>query len=204
MIIENEIKKEDKRIVKTKQKMCEALLILMKDEPLDEIKISKLCQVSNISRATFYNNFKTVYDVLDCYLDLLKTQMSELYRVKMRSKKNTVQEAMLYLLTESFDYLLDKREIILSFMENNVGRNLTQMISNFMKSTISNILREHENEIRQQLTVSIEYASSFLSGGISFLVLDYLINTNVEVDKTEFLNNLISICNKIVKFGDNK
>lgn len=204
MIIENEIKKEDKRIVKTKQKMCEALLILMKDEPLDEIKISKLCQVSNISRATFYNNFKTVYDVLDCYLDLLKTQMSELYRVKMRSKKNTVQEAMLYLLTESFDYLLDKREIILSFIENNAGRNLTQMISNFMKSTISNILREHENEIRQQLTVSIEYASSFLSGGISFLVLDYLINTNVEVDKNEFLNNLISICNKIVKFGDNK
>lgn len=204
MIIENENKKEDKRIVKTKQKMCEALLILMKDEPLDEIKISKLCQVSNISRATFYNNFKIVYDVLDCYLELLKTQMSELYRVKMRSKKNTVQEAMLYLLTESFDYLLDKREIILSFIENNASRNLTQMISNFMKSTILNILKEHQNEIRQQLTVSIEYASSFLSGGISFLVLDYLINTNIEVDKNEFLNNLISICNQIVKFGDNK
>lgn len=203
MYIETENKKEDKRIVKTKQKMCEALLFLMKDEPLDEIRISKLCQVSNISRATFYNNFKTVYDVLDCYLDLLKTQMSELYRVKMRSKKNTIQEAMLYLLTESFDYLLDKREIIISFMDNNAGRNLTQMVSNFLKSTILSILKEHETELKQQLTVSIEYAASFLSGGISFLVLDYLINTDTAVDKNEFLNNLISICNKIVKFGDN-
>ena len=52
-----EMKKEDLRIRKTKASLYKSLLQLMEDTPFEEIKVSRICQLSMINRSTFYDHF---------------------------------------------------------------------------------------------------------------------------------------------------
>ena len=60
--------KIDRRIIKTKKSLGEALLKLLRKEKIDLIKINELCDEAKVSRATFYNNFDSIVDVLSYQL----------------------------------------------------------------------------------------------------------------------------------------
>lgn len=60
--------KIDRRIIKTKKSLGEALLKLLRKEKIDLIKINELCDEAKVSRATFYNNFESIVDVLSYQL----------------------------------------------------------------------------------------------------------------------------------------
>lgn len=57
-------KKVDRRIIKTKDKISKTLFSILKEKPLSDITISYLCEKADISRATFYNNFEVIENVL--------------------------------------------------------------------------------------------------------------------------------------------
>lgn len=63
--------KNDKRSQTSANAIYEALLKLLKSNSFDTITVSSICEVSNISRATFYRNFDILEDVLAWYGDLL-------------------------------------------------------------------------------------------------------------------------------------
>ena len=50
-------KKDDIRVLKTKKKLYDGLLLLMKDNAFEDIKVSDICIVSKINRSTFYDHF---------------------------------------------------------------------------------------------------------------------------------------------------
>lgn len=49
---------------KSKEKITETLLKLMKQHPFHEITISEICAYANIARRTFYNNFQSKEEVI--------------------------------------------------------------------------------------------------------------------------------------------
>ena len=46
-------KKTDRRILKTKRVLRESLLYLLKEQPIQKISVSLLCEKSDINRSTF-------------------------------------------------------------------------------------------------------------------------------------------------------
>lgn len=50
----------DLRIIKTKERLHESLIALLKEMPLEKIKISVLCQRAQINRGTFYLHYESV------------------------------------------------------------------------------------------------------------------------------------------------
>lgn len=42
-----------------------ALMILLKDEKITDISVSKLCEIAGVSRTAFYRNYHTIEDVLE-------------------------------------------------------------------------------------------------------------------------------------------
>lgn len=56
--------KQDLRVAVTKRLIKEALLRLLKEKPLDKIKVNELCAESGVNRATFYRHYETLRDVL--------------------------------------------------------------------------------------------------------------------------------------------
>ena len=54
----------DIRVQKTKERLKEALLSLMKSKKIDRITISEICRVSGINRNTFYQHYSDIRDLL--------------------------------------------------------------------------------------------------------------------------------------------
>jgi len=57
-------KKIDRRIVRSKSLLFNALLKLMKKKAYNEISIKDLADAADISRPTFYRNYKSIDDIL--------------------------------------------------------------------------------------------------------------------------------------------
>ena len=72
-------RKTDLRVIKTKQKLANTLLEMMTSESIDNIKISSLCTHAGVSRATFYNNFNVIYDVLNYHFENTKNELFNTY-----------------------------------------------------------------------------------------------------------------------------
>ncbi len=56
---------EDKRIVKTKQNLKNALLEMIKEKSFEQITVKEICEKSNTSRITFYTHFTDKYELID-------------------------------------------------------------------------------------------------------------------------------------------
>lgn len=67
--------KNDLRVVKTKQTIHRALILLLKKKPVSQIKITELCKEASINRGTFYFHYQDVGDVLQ---ELFKEIMQDL------------------------------------------------------------------------------------------------------------------------------
>ena len=57
--------KIDRRVIRTKQAIHNALAQLLVQKDIADITVSELAQVAAISRKTFYNYYNTIYEVLD-------------------------------------------------------------------------------------------------------------------------------------------
>ena len=62
---EEQEKKEDRRVRRTKKLMQQTLFQLMQKKPLTEISVRELAETCDINRGTFYMYYKDVYDMLD-------------------------------------------------------------------------------------------------------------------------------------------
>ena len=70
---------EDKRIVKTKRALRQALIELLADTPFEEITITNLCKTADISRITFYTHYSDKYDLADDIFKEMIASGTELY-----------------------------------------------------------------------------------------------------------------------------
>lgn len=60
---------EDNRIKRTKNALKEALLEMLETEPIDKIRVHKLCMKAEINKTTFYNHYHDIYDFYEEILD---------------------------------------------------------------------------------------------------------------------------------------
>ena len=55
----------DKRVIRTKKAIKEALFRLMEEKDISSISISELTQEANINRRTFYTHYSSITDILE-------------------------------------------------------------------------------------------------------------------------------------------
>lgn len=69
-----EQKKElDSRYLKTKNKINEAMLTLLRNKKFDQISVKNICDTAKISRSAFYQHYKDKYDFVEKYqLELIE------------------------------------------------------------------------------------------------------------------------------------
>ena len=67
---------EDKRIVKTKKELREALISLLLKASFEKLTVKEICKTANISRLTFYANYRDKYDLLD---DVFRNYQSNVF-----------------------------------------------------------------------------------------------------------------------------
>ncbi|OAS14104.1 TetR/AcrR family transcriptional regulator [Paenibacillus oryzisoli] len=73
-------KKTDRRIVRSKLALREALLALMSQKPFTSISITEIVEFANYNRGTFYANYESKEDLLDDMIDNLTEQLLQSFR----------------------------------------------------------------------------------------------------------------------------
>lgn len=75
----------DKRIIKTKKKLTNTLLILLKEKSINNITVLELCKEAKINRTTFYKYYKDIYDLI---LKIEESLITELEKNIVFIKRN--------------------------------------------------------------------------------------------------------------------
>lgn len=90
---------ENRRITQTKKFIQESLILLMEQKPLYKISIKELCDKAGINRSTFYNHYKSQYEVFDeiekNYLDSINALFAN--SPKGKNPGDSIVELMRYI-----------------------------------------------------------------------------------------------------------
>ncbi|TKC18831.1 TetR/AcrR family transcriptional regulator [Robertmurraya kyonggiensis] len=78
----------DRRILKSKQALKDALLSLMKEKDFKEITITDIVKLADLNRGTFYKNYQYKEDILEELIDDIITDLTNSYREPYKSIDN--------------------------------------------------------------------------------------------------------------------
>lgn len=88
----------DRRIINTKKKLTNTLLLLIQEKRLKDITVLELCKKANINRTTFYKYYKDVEDLVnkteESLLVELETRIPEIKRNYLISFTGKIIEAI--------------------------------------------------------------------------------------------------------------
>ena len=174
--MKTDIEKTDKRSLRSRKWLLDALLELIKERPFSDISVSEITDNADISRQTFYLHYYNKRDLLNELLDREFLQFREALLAKAR--------------IEAFNPIKISDHIFSFWSENTDS--LHPLLSADADNRLMKKLRELTSEIvgiyiqqnDQDVEAKAAYVADFLSGG-AFALLQRWINNTEEISPHE-------------------
>lgn len=114
----------------TKERLADALFDLIEVKPIEEVSISELAERAQVNRASFYRNFRSKEEVL-------LHRFASRYRAwEAANEELTSLEGDPYVQTrEFFQFMLDERELMMTFHRTNTLGILLEFLDNLIGPT---------------------------------------------------------------------
>lgn len=157
------MKKCDRRVIQTRKLLKDALIRLMKEKPLHQISIKKICETADVNRSTFYHHYDTQYDLYDDILSDVSQGISEIIHSARERDGST-----LTVLTELFRYAESERDLFLVILSNNSNLNLGE---GFTKNVARFLEKDNNSEM-------FNYCTQFIAAGIANILWIWLNSEN--------------------------
>ena len=142
--------------INIKNLLADSLFKLLKNNDINDISITKLCNNASISRTSFYNNFNNILDVINYKFDLIIDNLYKIYYLNNKRNKDI--------------YNLCKE--ILKYIEKN--KDLFLII-------IKKFYFEFKNKLDNYFINKIDYKNYIITSGIIInIVLFYLNNKDIK------------------------
>lgn len=94
--------KKDRRSLTSAHAIYKGLATLLKSKSYDTITVSEICELADISRATFYRNFDIIEDVLSWYGEIqIRRIVNDYYSTPEANRKPFMHFALSYALEEA-------------------------------------------------------------------------------------------------------
>lgn len=161
------MKKEDRRIIKSKTKIRQGLLELLKEKKLSSITVIELTSKASVNRKTFYNHYSGVYDVVhemeDECLERIKVIFSKEKITKYKNRTNELFEMLLKEVDENEDFY---RVMTHSDINHHFAGKLSDGVKEWLKGFD---LDKDEFDM-----IMLEYYYDFISSGIMDVIFRWL------------------------------
>ena len=181
-------KKEDLRVVKTRNLLYSTLIKLLEEKSFEEIKVSDICEQALINRSTFYSHYADKYELFSSYVDDLKKSLtSELE--KNTNIKNS-KEYYLEMISLFLKHIEDKKVVYSSIMRNNRNSIVMDMAYDAIIKDVESHIDEYEN-IKTDIPTQI--ISKFYVSAVINVCLEYIKYPNKykKEDILSYLNSLL-------------
>lgn len=130
--------KSNKFAQRTLTAFSTTLFDLLEKEPLEKISVNKICEISNYPRATFYNYFEDIYDLLNYCFESMAND------INFESYHNIKEKDRLYVLFEYiYDYVSSYVKKFEKIMKHNTFDGV--LVDNFRKFLRVKILEVMDN-----------------------------------------------------------
>ena len=171
--------KKDRRILRTQNALKTNLLMLMKEQPIQKISVSRLCEKSDINRSTFYTYYSSPMDLLHSIekdiLHTLKEDMEQFH------KGNSVSQLM----SSITSYISSNRELIrLIFSDNGDPGFLNQLTLHLQEQTVADWQRRYPSCSKESLTALHIFISRGCTGIIEQWIRGGFQQTTEEISHT--------------------
>lgn len=84
-----EQKKTDRRILRTRRMIDDAMMSLLEEKPINEIGVTELCERADINRNTFYCHYNSPLDVLEHLEQTMLFRIAESFSARTSSEDST-------------------------------------------------------------------------------------------------------------------
>lgn len=180
----------DKRILKTRKSLYDALLHLMGERAFESIKVSEICERAMTNRSTFYDHFEDKYSLLNSLLlDLKESLKNELLKnEQISSSKEYYMECIRLLL----DHIDENKKIYLPLMLNNKnGIAMDMVYSTLLEDITERMEKEPQLKVIQ---IPADFITTFYVGAIFQVGMKWIQSTNYysKEDILKFLDILLS------------
>ena len=170
-------KKEDLRVIKTKEKLTKALVQLLKEKQIQNIKVSELCDLASVSRATFYNNFDTIDDVFVYYVTKFEFPINDILSKEVTtvdfSKPDSVSNAWKDYIFPIIAQLEDKKDDLFEILtKQSMNGDFYLAVQDVMTQISRRLLAVYKK--KYDIDVPNEIAVRYTAGGLTDLLL-YLV-----------------------------
>ena len=179
--------KTDLRVVKTKIRLYETLISLLKEKPFEEIKVSDICEKSLINRSTFYAHYSDKYELFDSYIKDLKDELNN--QLDKNKEIHNTKEYYLETIKTFLEHINSNISIYSSIIINNKNSIIMDMFYDTMKEYITKQL--DENTSKQN--IPNEIIANFYLGAIFSVGAEWLRNNNKYT-----INDLLSYFSKLI------
>ena len=149
----------DKRIIKTKQAIFDALLELIRKRGIEHIQVKELCDKAVINKTTFYRYYMDIPDLIEQCRD----EVADKIVVDFIHKDQLFQNPELFFKGMYETIANNEKTIMLLFPENAINGLIHRLDERLCKCYVSE-QSEFENEVEM----------SFLIGGSSYACMKYL------------------------------
>lgn len=174
----------DKRIVKSREKIQNALINLLSTYNFDEISVKDICKLAEISRGTFYLHYQDKYDLVSKY------QKSVMVHAKKHFKSHKYENKRDFL-KQAISFWENEGELLLLLLSSRGSSEIQQLVKSLLQkhmelNLLPFITHEHMSQKDER------YFLVFLSNAILGVLQEWIDN-----DKQESSNELTDIIDKI-------
>ena len=104
----DEMKKEDRRVRRTRKILTQALTELLQQKQVNEITVKELTDLADMNRGTFYLYYKDIYDMLDKIQDEMFRKLDAIFALREDEK---VTEQTKPILLDLFRFIEENQEM---------------------------------------------------------------------------------------------
>jgi AcrR family transcriptional regulator len=164
-----------KQIEEYKQMISNALIRLMQEESMDQIRVSQITAEAGIGRNTFYNHFQKKEDILDY---LLKGLVDELQEKLPKESNPSIRDFLLWRFR-----LLKENPLLTVFDKQD---NLKHLLYRFRNSQLSLFDFTPQKD---------GYKNDFFQGGIDYVTSKWIVN-GMKESPEEMADKIMSYMNR--------
>lgn len=162
----------DRRIVKSKNALKEALVSLMKTKDFKQITITDIVQFADLNRGTFYKHYQYKEDILDEIIDDVITDLIASYREPYKDKDTFDVSKLNSNTVQIFDHVLKYSNFYSLIVQSNVLTGFHHKIYTVIRSLVLYDLTDYI----QTETINKELLASYHSYAILGMIIEWIDN----------------------------
>ncbi len=154
---------EDKRIVKTKRNLKDAMIRMLSTEDFERISVTELCKEAKVSRITFYSHYSDKYALLeDIFNDMLCIGTEDYYR---RQEENNPERGLVRGYVNMLSAILDLYYDRFDFFQY-TNPEVNPYLASRLYGIILEMVEMHTIHVNQKLKYSAKKIAGFVCFGM--------------------------------------